>query len=403
MAEAQRRVAVVTPWYPEPQVTYSGSFVRAQVEAVAGGCAGLDVYHLKSWPVGEVEAPLDADPEVIALHERLLARSGVRLATAGGAVLHRVPTLTPRDTAWITHSDASARWLRTFLGGRPLEAPIVHAHVPITGGWAALENAAPGARVHVTEHASFLDRVLEQPAARARYEEVLERADGFYVVGAPLHDRIAAEFPHLAGKLRYMANPIDFRSPREAAPAALRRWISVAALNERKRIDYLLEAFRRCRAAHPDLELTVAGDGKLRPGLEALARDLGVDDAVSFIGSVDPAAVPGLMAAHDLFVHTSRHETFGVVVVEALAAGTPVLVTRSGGSDQVLEGIEAEAGRLFDVDPDPDAMVAAYTDLRERYPAKTDVPAARERLRAKYSYEAVAARHYEAWDREERR
>jgi glycogen(starch) synthase len=131
--------------------------------------------------------------------------------------------------------------------------------------------------------------------------------------------------------------------------------------------------------------------------MEALAADLGVADAVSFIGAVEPVAIPGLMASHDLFVHTSRHETFGVVVVEALAAGTPVLVTRSGGSDQVLAGIEDEAGRLVDVVPDPAVFADAYRSLRERYPAKVDVDRAREHLRGKYSYAAVAEHHHRIW------
>ncbi|WP_335986365.1 glycosyltransferase [Glycomyces sp. MUSA5-2] len=397
---AARHVAVVTPWYPETQLTYQGSFVKAQVEAVAPGCSRLDVYHLRGWPVGEARATLDAVPATVDLHTRLLARSGTRFTTAGGAVLHRIPTLTPRNTAWVVHADATAHWLRAYLGGKPLDAPIVHAHVPITAGWAALENAAPGARVYLTEHASFLDKILAQPAARDRYEEILARADGFFVVGAPLHDRITAEFPQHAGKVEYIANPIDFGSPRTEPPTTLRRWLSVAAMNERKRIDYLLEGFRRCRERHPDLELTIAGEGVGLVRMKALAEDLGLGDAVDFVGAVEPAQVPALMAAHDLFVHTSRHETFGVVVVEALASGMPVLVSRSGGSDQVLEGIESEAGQMFEVDPDPDVLVDAYLELRDRHPEKTDIAAARERLRAKYSYEAVAECHYAVWDRE---
>jgi glycogen(starch) synthase len=396
-----RRVAVVTPWYPDPQVAYGGAFVQAKVEAVASGCEELTVYHLKSWPVGTPRASLDANPALIDLHSRLLARSDVPLATAGGAVLHRVVTLTPRDPAWIAHSDASARWLRVALQDKPIDAPIVHAHVPITGGWAALENARPDAKVYMTEHSSFLDRVLEQPEARARYEEVLERADGFFVVGEPLHDQIAAAFPHLAGKLEYIANPIDFDGPRAAAPVALDRWLSVAGMTERKRIDYLLEAFRRCREAFPGLTLTLAGDGKQRAEMEALAKELGLADAVEFLGSVSPDEVPALMAAHDLFVHTSRYETFGVVVVEAVAAGLPVLVSRCGGSDQVLQGIETEAGQMYDVDDDPDVFVAAYRELRDRHPEKTDLAAAREHLRGKYSYATVAERHFEIWDRTE--
>jgi glycosyltransferase involved in cell wall biosynthesis len=397
-----RRVAVVTPWYPDPQVAYAGVFVRAQVEAVAPGCADLTVYHLKSWSVGRAGEPLEANGPMLELHTRLLPRSARPLRAsprAPGAVLHRVPALAARDTAWITHSDAAARWLRAHLEGEPIDAPIVHAHVPMTGGWAALANARPDARVFMTEHSSFLDQVLAQTAARDRYDEILDRADGFFVVGEPLHDLIAATFPHHESKLEYIANPIDFAAGGERPAGELRRWLSVGAFNERKRIDYLLEAFARCRARFPDLTLTLAGDGGLREELEALAAGLGLADAVEFLGSVDPTEIPALMAAHDLFVHTSRHETFGVVVVEALAAGTPVLVSRCGGSDQVLRGIETEAGRLYDVDDDPDVLVAAYLELRERHPAKTDVAAARAHLRAKYSYEAVAAAHFAVWDR----
>jgi glycogen(starch) synthase len=171
----------------------------------------------------------------------------------------------------------------------------------------------------------------------------------------------------------------------------------VAGLIERKRIDYLLRAFADCRAEDPGLTLTLAGEGELRRGLLALTAELGLEDAVEFIGAVEPGEIPGLMADHDLLVHTSRHETFGVVVVEALAAGTPVLVTRSGGSDQVLEGIEDDAGQLVDVVDDPRAFADAYRSLRDRYPEKVDLPRARAQLRAKYAYDAVGAHHHRIW------
>nr|WP_255672090.1 glycosyltransferase family 4 protein [Glycomyces amatae] len=249
----------------------------------------------------------------------------------------------------------------------------------------------------MTEHSSFLQEVLDQPDARALYDEILHRTAGLFVVGEPLHRLIGEVFPHHAGKLSYIANPIDFSSRRERRPAELRRWLSVAGLIERKRIDHLLRAFADCRAGDPALTLTIAGEGELRRPLEALSVELGVDDAVDFVGAVDPGEIPSLMADHDLLVHTSRHETFGVVVVEALAAGTPVLVSRSGGSDQVLSGIEDDAGQLVDVVDDPAAFADAYWSLRDRYPHKVDLEAAREHVRAKYSYEAVAAHHHRIW------
>lgn len=390
----RRHVTVVTPWYPDAQRPYRGSFVQAMVEAVAPGLDSVDIYHLDGWAVTR-------EPEKLArvrdLQHRLLPRALAPAPAVAGATLYRLPVVIERSRDHALHGRRHAEWLRVALDGKQIEADIIHAHVPMYGGYAALENAEPGARVYLTEHSSFLEDLLAQPDARALYDEILERCAGIFVVGEPLHRLIADVFPHHIGKLAYIANPIDFTARRPQPPTALRRWLSVAGLIERKRIDYLLRAFADCRAEDPDLTLTLAGEGELRKQLLALTSELGLDDAVDFIGAVEPGEIPALMADHDLLVHTSRHETFGVVVVEALAAGTPVLVTRSGGSDQVLEGIEEDAGQLVDVVDDPLVFADAYRSLRDRFPGKVDIDRARTALRAKYSYDAVGAHHHRIW------
>ncbi len=389
----ERHVAVVTPWYPDSQVPYGGAFVEAMVEAVAPGLDRIDVFHLQHWMAAGME---DWPDPVRDLYTRTLRETPGRKST-GGSLLRRLPSLVPRTRNWSVHADRYAASLRTALHGAPLEAPVVHAHVPITAGFAALENCRPDAKVYLTEHSSFLADVLAQPAARRRYDEIMDRCAGFFVVGDPLHDLLAAAFPHHAAKIEYIANPIDFRARRETAPAGLRSWLSVAAMSERKRIDYLLRAFAACRADDPELTLTLAGGGKLQKEHEALAAELGIEAATRFLGVVEPARIPGLMASHDLLVLSSRHETFGVVTVEALAAGTPVLVTRCGGPDQVLAGIEDAAGALFDVTDDPGTMARAYWTLRERYPEHVAIDTARAHLRGKYGYEAVAGHHFAIW------
>lgn len=389
-----RHVAVVTPWYPDPQVPYGGAFVEAMVDAVAPGLDRVDVYHLSHWVVGGDAA---RRRPIWDLHERLLPGATPPVPAVAGSTLRRLPMLVPRTKQWAVHAREYARWFATALGGEPLEAPVIHAHVPILAAYAALENCRPDARVYATEHSSFLADVLAQPAARDLYDEVIDRCTGFFLVGDPLYDLISRTYPHHEAKLRFIANPIDFRARRPEPPRHLQRWLSVAAMSARKRIDYLLRAFASCRATDPGLRLTLAGGGKLQPALEALAAELGVADAVDFLGVVEPSQIPGLMADHDLLVHSSENETFGVVVVEAIAAGTPVLVTRCGGPDQVLAGIEDEAGQLVDVTDDPETLAAGYWGLRGRYPDKVDLDLAREHLRAKYSYESVAADHYRIW------
>jgi glycogen(starch) synthase len=387
-------VTVVTPWYPDAQRPYRGSFVQAMVEAVAPGLDSVDVYHLDGWAVTR-------DPErlrrVRELQRTLLPRALAPTHAVAGATLYRLPVVIERSPEHAVHARRHAEWLKVALEGKPIEADLIHAHVPMYGGYAALENARPGAKVYMTEHSSFLADLLDQPDARELYDEILHRCAGIFVVGEPLHALIEEVFPHHVGKLAYIANPIDFTSRRPAPPTALRRWLSVAGLIERKRIDYLLRAFADCRAGDPELTLTVAGEGALRKQLIALAATLGVTGAVDFIGAVEPGDIPGLMADHDLLVHTSRHETFGVVVVESLAAGTPVLVTRSGGSDQVLSGIEDDAGALVDVVDDPAVFADAYRSLRDRHPHEVDIDKAREHLRGKYSYQAVGDHHHRIW------
>lgn len=103
------------------------------------------------------------------------------------------------------------------------------------------------------------------------------------------------------------------------------------------------------------------------------------------------------MREHDLLVHPSRYETFGVVIIEALAAGMPVLITRSGGPEQTLAGIEADAGEFVDVEDAPDALVAGFRRLRSRFPAGLDQVRARRVLADRYGYDAVARSHQEAW------
>ncbi|GAB3229767.1 hypothetical protein GCM10027447_23370 [Glycomyces halotolerans] len=386
----------MTPWYPEAEVPFRGSFVRGMVEAVAPGCSELTVYHLSNWGVVR---PAERRAVIWEAQRLLLPRSVPPIATVGGAALYRIPALIPPTEDWRAKSDEFAGWLGTALGGEPIDAPIVHAHVPLTAGYAALQNCCPDAKVFATEHSSFLADVLAQAPARERYDEILHRLAGFFVVGEPLRDLVAETFPHHADKIEFIANPIDFRTRRARPPTALRRWLSVASLVERKRVDYLLRGFARCLADDADLTLTLAGDGKDREDLEALADELGIAASLDWRGSVEPDAIPGVMAEHDLLVHTSAHETFGMVIVEAAAAGIPVLVSRSGGPEHALAGIESAAGRLFDVDDDPAVLAKGYAELRSAYPGGLDLERARSRLEERYSYEAVARQHFHAWDR----
>ncbi|MEU5990650.1 glycosyltransferase [Spirillospora sp. NPDC047418] len=389
-----RDVAIVTPWYPIPQKPFAGAFVQAMVEATAPGSGEVTVYHTDAW---SAKMKPDAVDAAAAAHRKLLPRALHRAPTVAGAGLLRVPVLVPSGTSYADLAGHHASWLREALGGEPIPAPVVHGHVGLRGGWTALENARPDARVFVTEHASFLDRVLEQPDSRDRYEEVLERCTGFFAVSEVVRGLLAEAFPALAGKIELISNPISFDEPRPRPVTELRRWLYVGNLIEHKGVQLLLEAFAKCHAEEPGLTLTLVGSGALEGQLADRAAELGIADAVTLTGALAPDEAMRRMREHDLLVHPSRGETFGVAIVEAVAAGLPVLVTRCGGPQVTLAGVADAAGEMIDVDDDPETIVAGYRSLRERFPDGLDLPEARRVLDERYGHRTVADAHYRHW------
>jgi len=111
----------------------------------------------------------------------------------------------------------------------------------------------------------------------------------------------------------------------------------IAGLEARKGQRFLLEAAASLKAQGFKLQYQLAGDGPLRPELENYATRLGLGDEVSFLGFVADTTV--FLADIDLFVMPSLFEGLGVAVLEAMAAGKPVIATRVGGlTESVIDG-----------------------------------------------------------------
>jgi glycosyltransferase involved in cell wall biosynthesis len=170
--------------------------------------------------------------------------------------------------------------------------------------------------------------------------------------------------------------------------------IAIAALlRSEKRLDLLLNAHARVRAALPHAHLVIAGDGPCRGDLERQAHTLGLDDSVHFLGA--RTDVDSLLQAADVGALTSDREGSPLLAFECMANATPLVATAVGGIPDVIE--HGRTGLL--VPPgDPDAfaegLIALLSDpeRRERIAA-----AAREAL-GRYTIEATAARFASLYD-----
>jgi glycosyltransferase involved in cell wall biosynthesis len=101
--------------------------------------------------------------------------------------------------------------------------------------------------------------------------------------------------------------------------------------------DLLLEAVPKVLATHPEAQFVLAAAGEMVPHLQYRAGELGVQEAVRFVGQVPRGEFVNLMRACDIVAVPSRNEPFGIVVLEGWAAGKPVVVTDRGGPDEFVD------------------------------------------------------------------
>ncbi|MHC8303889.1 glycosyltransferase [Pseudomonas sp. PB3P13] len=153
-----------------------------------------------------------------------------------------------------------------------------------------------------------------------------------------------------AGQIQTLYNRIDVqalqdsqvsvREAREALGLSMDAWIvgNVGRLHPDKDQATLLRGFAAALPCLPaNSQLAILGVGRLEQDLKALAHELGVADRVLFLGQVPEAR--RYFRAFDVFALSSDHEPFGMVLLEAMAAGLPLLVTACGGAKEVVEGV----------------------------------------------------------------
>ena len=162
---------------------------------------------------------------------------------------------------------------------------------------------------------------------------------------------------------------------------------SLAVMEERKGHRYLLEAARLLKQRGHRIRYLLAGDGALKRGLEEMVETLGLSGEVRFVGFV--ADVPAFLAGVDIFVMPSLYEGLGVAVLEAMAAGKPVVAANVGGlAESVIDSVTG-----FLVPPrDSQALAEALAKLAgEKSLAHEMGKRGAARAREHFSLETMAA------------
>lgn len=289
------------------------------------------------------------------------SRAGVRL-------LERTAAMDLATLALEVNEDREAqRTLSRCLRARNIR--VFHGHAGI--GWEGHHGiyVAREAEIPAIVRTEHLPDLVTVPEHRLEYHRMVQAVDRLICVSE------AARASYVRGgvpteKLRLVRNGIalrpvaeDRRQVRGRLALEPRAWIvlTVARMTEQKGHRDLLDAMPAVLAREPLARFLWVGEGPLEPALRARADELGLEKYVWFLGGRED--VPELLTAADLFVLPSRFEGLPLAMLEAMAAGLPVVGTRvCGTTEAVCDGV---TGRL--VDPgDPAALSAAILEVLEQ-------------------------------------
>ena len=290
------------------------------------------------------------------LYHRALQARGFEVLSVGhsdGVLAGGLPQAAFRPlNARVNHDPLALLKLDTYL--RAFRPDVVLTHGNRAAGLALFPGMRSADRTVVVLHNAFFKRHLARARAAFCVSRSIAEAAEKVLPGVPL--TVLQNF----AELEVFASRTAWRDP--PVIGALGR------LHDQKGFDILVRAAARLRDQGVAFRLRIGGEGEDRAKLEGLIRDCDLGDRVELAGWVSP---PGpFLADLDLFVVPSRYEPFGLVVIEAMAAGTPILASALEGPQEILAG--GRLGRLV-ASEDPEALARALTEAMAEPQAMLDM------------------------------
>jgi glycogen synthase len=181
---------------------------------------------------------------------------------------------------------------------------------------------------------------IERSVTARDLQSILRAADAVTACSQHLLKQAIRLEPSIAAKARVVHNGIDPTRfvDKEAHFHSRPYALAFGRLTYKKGFDLLIKAFAQTGAAESNIDLIIAGNGEEQRALMQQAHELGLDRRVHFPGQANPEQVVQLLNGCRFVVVPSRCEPFGIVALEALAAGKPVLATNTGGLAEFLTG-----------------------------------------------------------------
>jgi len=363
------RILIIPSWYPTPSNPVNGIFVRQQAEAL-GKAHDVRVLYLDVMPRGQRRRPKRYRNKTPGYTEEII----------------EVPN---RLFLW----QFTYLWymLRSLLKlKREFKPDVIHSHVAVPAGWAvALLHPFLGVPIVLTEHTAEFDSWLKRPGQRCMAALAYGRADVVMPVSEGQRIRLQQSF-RCRHRVEVVPNMVDTnrftQTPFPPTQDGYRLLFVGLMETGQKGVPFLLEAISQIiEARQLRLHLDLVGGGKLLPEYKALAARQALNDFVTFHGIQPHAFIASLLAQTHALVLPSLQEALPVAIIEALVSGRPVISTRCGGPEAL---INTSNGLLVEPRNASELAVAIKKLLADIYSFDPNLIASE--ARKLFSHEAVA-------------
>ena len=329
-------VMFIPSWYDNNRNKVHGSFFREQATKLQESGVKVTVAYNEIWP--------------LTLMGKVKEKSGLSFNVEKGLRTYRYKNYNfiPKHPLMFNIFDKRMEKLYKEVVKNEGKVDVIHAQSSLWGGISAAYVAKKyNIPLVITEHSSVKRGQYVRESYYKRIVNSYKSADAIIAVG----NGLKKEIEELTNRkdIKVIGNLVDLslfniRNIKRENDEFI--FFSVAFLEGEKGLDTLIKAFSM-RFNNEKVRLVIGGDGSQRQWLEGIAKNEGIENQVTFTGALSREEVAEWMNKCDAFVLPSRYETFGVVYIEALASGKPVIGTFNGGAEDI---VTKDVGILVNID-----------------------------------------------------
>lgn len=328
-------VMFIPSWYSNKRNPVHGSFFKEQAKALQEEGIKITVAYNEIWP--------------LTLLGRVKEKIGININMEEGLKTYRYKNFNflPKNPRMFSVFNKRMDRLYKEITKKEGKVDIIHCQ---SSFWAGISAEYISKKYNIpliiTEHSSIKKAYYLKESYKPYILNSYKKADKLIAVGNGLKKEIV----NITNRDDILVIPnlikVDKFSIKENNNKEEFTFFSLAFLEGEKGMDTLIKAFNK-GFKNTKTKLIIGGEGSQKEELIKLTEELGISDQVKFLGALTREEVSYNMRECDAFVLASRYETFGVVYIEALASGKPVIATYNGGAEDI---ITKENGILVNID-----------------------------------------------------